>query len=201
MKKTILFEPYSLYPELILKNRIVMAPMTRNMSADDWSPTQAMANYYAKRADAGLIISEGTSIREDARNCSHVPGIFTPAHIVGWQHVTAAVHEKGGLMFLQLWHVGRASHPVFLDGQLPIGPSETSMAGRVWRSEGLFYGKSRAATRDEIKRLVESYVLAAKNAIAAGFDGIEIHGANGYLIDQFLHHHTNFRTDEYGGSP
>lgn len=178
-----------------------MAPMTRNMANDDLSPTNSMMEYYARRADAGLIITEGTSIRPDARSCSHVPGIFTQQHINGWSKVTDAVHKKAGHIFLQLWHVGRVSHPVFLNGELPVGPSETTMTGRVYRAEGLVYGKSRAASLDEIKGLVESYAMAAKNAIAAGFDGIEIHGANGYLVDQFLHYHTNHRTDIYGETP
>lgn len=197
----LLLEPYQLNTKLQLKNKIVMAPMTRNIAHDDLSPTSAMAEYYARRADAGLIITEGTIIRPDARGYSNVPGIFTQAHIDGWRQVTDAVHKNNGHIFLQIWHVGRVSHPHFLNGELPISASETIMKERVKRSDNLTHGKSRAVTLDEIKGLIESYAAAAKNAIKAGFDGIEIHGANGYLIDQFLHYHTNHRTDEYGATP
>jgi N-ethylmaleimide reductase len=199
MNSTIsLFESYKLNEKLTLKNRIVMAPMTRNVANDDLSPTKEMADYYARRADAGLIITEGTIIRTDARGYSNVPGIFTQEQINAWHQVTDKVHEKGGHIFLQIWHVGRVSHPHFLNDALPLSPSETTMTGRVSRSQGLNLGKSRAVTDDEIQGLVVSYAIAAQNAIAAGFDGIEIHGANGYLIDQFLHYHTNHRTDNYG---
>lgn len=196
-----LFQNYQLSDSIRLKNRIIMAPMTRNMANDDLVPTKAMAEYYGRRAGAGLIITEGTIIRPDARGCSNVPGIFTQAQIEGWNRVTNTVHKNDGKIFLQIWHVGRVSHPQFLEGALPIAPSETMMTGRVWRAEGLKYGKSRAATLDEIKGLIESYAIAANNAIKAGFDGVEIHGANGYLIDQFLHYHTNHRADDFGGTP
>lgn len=196
-----LFKPYKLNEKITLKNRIAMAPMTRNMAHDDLSPTKEMADYYARRADAGLIITEGTIIRPDARGYSNVPGIYTQEQINGWHQVTDKVHKKGGHIFLQIWHVGRVTHPHFLNGGLPLSPSETTMIGRVSRSQGLNYGKSRGVTGDEIQGLIASYAIASKNAIAAGFDGIEIHGANGYLIDQFLHYHTNHRTDNYGGAP
>lgn len=201
MKNNALLNAFQLHQNLQLKNRIIMAPMTRNMANDDLSPTNAMAEYYARRADAGLIITEGTIIRPDARGYSNVPGIFTQAHIDGWRKVTDAVHKRDGHIFLQIWHVGRVSHPHFLNGQLPISASETIMSSRVARSQGLNYGKSRAVTLEEINGLIESYAIAAKNAIQAGFDGIEIHGANGYLVDQFLHYHTNHRTDNYGETP
>lgn len=201
MRDQLLLESYRLNEKISLKNRIVMAPMTRNMADDDLVPTQEMADYYARRADAGLIVTEGTIIRLDGKGYSNAPGIFTKAQIDGWKRVTDKVHKNNGCIFLQIWHVGRVSHPHFLNGDLPIAPSETVMTGRVARSNGLVYGKSRAAGLDEIKSLVESYAIAAKNAISAGFDGIEIHGANGYLVDQFLHYCTNHRTDDYGETP
>lgn len=193
-----LFQPYRLNDDIQLKNRIVMAPMTRNMAHDDLSPTQVMADYYARRADAGLIITEGTIIRPDGRGYSHVPGIYTKTQMKGWQAVTEAVHAQDGKIFLQIWHVGRVSHPVFLDGQLPLSPSATTMTGKVARTKDLHYGGSRAASLNDIRSLIASYAAAAKHAMDVGFDGIEIHGANGYLIDQFLHYHTNLRDDEYG---
>lgn len=196
-----LFTPYVLNNELTLKNRILMAPMTRNMADDQLVPTEAMAAYYAKRATAGLIITEGTIIRPDARGYTNVPGIFTPEQIAGWKRVTEAVHQADGKIFSQIWHVGRVTHPHFLDGNLPISASATVMTGALNRVKGLHFGTSRAVTIDEIAGLMDSYAQAAKNAIQAGFDGIEIHGANGYLIDQFLHHNTNHRSDEYGGTP
>ncbi|MDO8953669.1 MAG: alkene reductase [Gammaproteobacteria bacterium] len=196
-----LLEPYALSSTLHLKNRVVMAPMTRDMSHDDLSPTKAMAEYYARRADAGLIITEGTIIRPDAKGYKNVPGIYTPAHIDGWKRVTDSVHEQGGKIFSQIWHLGRVSHPHYLNGELPLSASETTMTGKLHRAEGLSHGKSRAVSVAEIKSLVESYAIAAKSAMQAGFDGVEVHGANGYLIDQFMHYHTNLRDDEYGGSP
>lgn len=197
----ILLEPFQLNNAILLKNHIVMAPMTRNMANDDFSPTNEMIHYYERRADAGLIVTEGTIIGLNSRNLTNVPGIFTPAHIQGWKKITNAVHKKNGHIFLQLWHVGRVSHPFFLNGELPISSSETVMTGPIRRTKGLMHGKSRAATCDEISALISNYATAAKNAMEAGFDGIEIHGANGYLIDQFLHYDTNHRQDEYGGTP
>jgi len=196
-----LFQTYQLNEHLKLKNKIIMAPMTRNMANDNLAPTQVMAEYYGRRADAGLIITEGTIIRPDARGYTNVPGIFTQAQMDGWHKITDKVHSNDGRIFLQIWHVGRVSHPHFLNGELPISSSETEMTGPVRRSQGLNFGKSRATTLAEIKALIESYAIASENAIKAGFDGVEIHGANGYLVDQFLHYHTNLRTDEYGGTP
>lgn len=195
-----LFGEYRLNSLFTLKNRILMAPMTRVKADADHVPTQAMADYYARRADAGLIITEGTVIGPDALGYNNVPGIYSDAQIREWKNVSNAVHQKNGLIFMQIWHVGRVSHPQFLNGKLPVSPSATVMNGRVSRSEGLTYGESRALTAEEIPVVVQEYKNAAINAIAAGFDGIEIHGANGYLIDQFLHHHTNHRDDNYGGS-
>ncbi len=195
-----LLTPYPLTSKLTLKNRILMAPMTRAKADADLVPTQATADYYARRADAGLIVTEGTLISRHARGHDFVPGIYNDAQIAGWRRVTDAVHVNGGLIFSQLWHVGRVSHPHFLDGELPVSASATTMTGKISRSDGLTFGAARALTIEEIADLIEAYSAAARNAIAAGFDGIEIHGANGYLIDQFLHHHTNLREDEYGGS-
>lgn len=196
-----LLKPYSLNKQLSLKNHIVMSPMTRVKASDSFVPTQAMADYYARRADAGLIVTEGTIISAEARGHNNVPGIFNLEQVQAWRKVTDAVHQNGGLIFVQLWHVGRVSHPSFLNGKLPISSSATQMTGRISRSDGLEFGMSRAATVDELHTIVEQYRVAAQLAMQAGFDGVEIHGANGYLIDQFLHLHTNLRTDEYGGSP
>lgn len=199
--ENILFSEYKLNNLIKLKNRIIMAPMTRAKASDDASPTDTMADYYARRADAGLIISEGALIQGDALGHYNIPGIYTPNHINKWKYITEKVHRNGGVIFLQLWHVGRVSHPAFLQGKLPISPSKTFMSGKIYRCNHLKYGESREATLQEIKELIDNNAIAAENAIKAGFDGVEIHGANGYLIDQFLHHHTNKRTDDYGGSP
>lgn len=200
-KRSILLDEYKLNNNFILKNKIIMAPMTRAKASDNLTPTQAMADYYARRADAGLIITEGTVISPDALGHKNVPGIFNAAQISHWKNVVEAVHRNNGLIFMQIWHVGRVSHPIFLNGQLPISASKTVMTGRISRSDGLMHGKSRAATLDEIHDIINHYAQAAKNALKAGFDGIEIHGANGYLIDQFLHYDTNKREDAYGGNP
>ncbi|MBX3709635.1 MAG: alkene reductase [Gammaproteobacteria bacterium] len=196
-----LLTEYKLNKLLTLKNKILMAPMTRAKATNDLLPTDEMAEYYSRRANAGLIITEGTIIRHDALGYNNVPGIFSESQIKHWRKVTDKVHHHNGLIFLQIWHVGRVSHPVFLGGKLPLSPSETTMTGKIYRSDGLTYGKSRAATLNEIEEIINNYAIAAENAIKAGFDGIEIHGANGYLVDQFLHHHTNQREDTYGGSP
>lgn len=195
-----LFEPYRLNDTLTLKNRIVMAPLTRSKADDDLVPTEEIAAYYARRADAGLIITEATIVRADGQGYPNTPGIFNAAQIEGWRRVTDGVHAKGGKMFLQAWHVGRVSHPVYLDGALPIAPSAVPLSGRVPRHDDLQYGTPRALDTEEIPSLVEAFAKGAANALEAGFDGVEIHGANGYLIDQFLHHHTNLRDDAYGGT-
>ncbi len=196
-----LLEPYRLTPNLTLKNRIVMAPMTRAQASAEFAPTEAMQAYYARRADAGLIITEGTIIAANARGHDNVPGNFTAEQIKGWKNITTRVHARDGHIFQQIWHVGRVSHPQFLQGELPIAPSATVMRNRINRTPGLHYGQSRAATAEEIEQLVLQYKAAAENAMAAGFDGVEIHGANGYLIDQFLHYHSNQREDAFGGNP
>lgn len=197
----ILLKPYQLSSSVQMKNRVIMAPMTRSKADDNGVPTVGMKNYYVQRADAGLIITEGTIIRPDGKGYDNVPGIYSQAQIDGWREVTEAVHNRGGKIFSQIWHVGRVSHPYFLDQQLPKGPSATTMKERVRRSNGLFYGQSQALSVDEIQSLINDFVVAAENAMLAGFDGVEIHGANGYLIDQFLHYDTNHREDSYGGSP
>ena len=195
-----LLQPFRLSADLELKNRILMAPLTRSMASDDLVPTEAMAAYYARRAAAGLIISEATIVRADGQGYPNTPGIWSDAQVEGWRRVTAGVHAAGGKIFLQLWHVGRVSHPVFLKGEAPVAPSAVALEGRVPRSADLQYGTPRALETDEIPALVEAYAAGAARAREAGFDGVEIHGANGYLIDQFLHAHTNRRTDAYGGS-
>ncbi|MEW6984254.1 alkene reductase [Colwelliaceae bacterium 6471] len=197
----ILFQPYALNDTITLNNRILMAPLTRCMADDNLVPTQLMADYYARRAEAGLIISEATIIRPDGQGYPNTPGLFTAEQIKGWQVVTDAVHQNGGKIFAQLWHTGRVAHPFFYDGTDVIAPSAIAVEGSVPRMRELTYQTPKPATKAEIATLVNDYAQAAENAIAAGFDGIEIHGANGYLIDQFLHHDSNQRTDEYGGNP
>lgn len=196
-----LFNTFQLTSSLTLKNKIIMAPLTRTM-APNQVPTEKMAKYYARRADAGLIISEGVAIRPDSLAYPDVPGMFKQSHIDGWKNVTDRVHKNNGKIFAQIWHAGRVSHPSYLNGELPISPSETEMTGLVRRNKnGLRHGKSRAVNLSEIKQLQQDYLKAIENALEAGFDGIEFHAANGYLIDQFLHYDTNHRTDQYGGNP
>jgi len=171
------------------------------MADDNLVPTQAMADYYAKRADSGLIISEATIIRPDGQGYPNTPGIYSEAQIKGWRKVTSAVHAKGGKIFAQLWHTGRVAHPHFFDGDYVLAPSAEKVEGSVPRMRDLTYIVPKAASIDEISDLVNDFAQAAVNAIYAGFDGVEIHGANGYLIDQFLHHDSNKRGDEFGGTP
>ncbi|MDW6018996.1 alkene reductase [Vibrio plantisponsor] len=193
-----LFESYKLNDKITLKNRIAMAPLTRCMADANLVPTDAMVEYYAKRADAGLIISEATIIRPDGQGYPNTPGLYTEAQIAGWKKVTDAVHANGGKIFAQLWHTGRVAHPHFWGGEYVLAPSAVAFDGTVPRMRELVYTVPKEATSEEIAQLVEDYAQAAQNAIEAGFDGVEIHGANGYLIDQFLHYDTNRRTDEYG---
>ncbi|PKI16772.1 alkene reductase [Colwellia sp. 12G3] len=199
-----LFTPYALNSTINLNNRILMAPLTRCMADDDLVPTQAMVEYYARRAEAGLIISEAVIIRPDGQGYPNTPGLFSQAQIEGWQKVTTAVHENGGKIFAQLWHTGRVAHPYFYgngDDNAPVmAPSAIGVEGSVPRMRELTYKTPKAVTIDDINTLITDYGQAAANAIKAGFDGVEIHGANGYLIDQFLHHDSNRRNDEYGGS-
>ncbi len=195
-----LFSPLNI-GNYTLKNRVIMAPMTRCRSVEDHVPNDMMAAYYAQRASAGLIITEATQISTLGIGYPCTPGIHNAEQVKGWKKVTKAVHEKGGTIFLQLWHVGRISHPAYLNGELPVAPSAIQPAGETFTFEGMKkFVTPRALATDEIKKIVQEYVAGAINAIDAGFDGVEVHGANGYLIDQFLRDGTNTREDAYGGS-
>ena len=197
-----LFHSVDLGANLTLKNRIIMAPLTRSMADDNLVPTEAMAAYYVRRADAGLIISEATLVSQDGQGYPNTPGLYTQAQIDGWKKVTQRVHQNGGKIFAQIWHTGRVSHSIYHNGVLPMAPSAVPIVGHghVPRTENLEYETPRVITKDEIKRVQNQFAIAAKNAIEAGFDGVEIHGANSYLIDEFLHWDTNRREDEYGGT-
>ena len=189
------------FGELKLKNRVVMAPLTRSRATADRVPTAIMAEYYAQRASAGLIISEATVISEEANGYEKTPGLFTDEQVEGWKLVTNAVHGKGGLIVAQLWHVGRVSHPDLLKGETPVSASNVKQAGYVsLLRPKREYVVPRALEISEIHAITEQYKQAAIKAKAAGFDGVELHAANGYLIDQFLQSKTNLREDEYGGS-
>ena len=194
-----LFDPLRIGP-LELPNRIVMAPLTRARSCCDAVPRPLMAPYYAQRASAGLIISEATGISREGLGWPDAPGLWSEAQVEGWKPVTEAVHQAGGRMVAQLWHMGRLVHPSLGGGQ-PVSSSATTAPDHAHTYQGKKpYTQARPATRDDIKRIVSDYAHAAANAIAAGFDGVQLHGANGYLIDQFLRDGANFRDDEYGGS-
>lgn len=184
-----------------LANRIVMAPMTRSRSYNrDRVPTTLHAEYYAQRASAGLIITEGMQISPQGVGYLYTPGIHSAAQIHGWRRVTDAVHTRGGCVFGQLWHVGAVSHPDFHGGALPVAPSAVNPRTKSFTPQGLKDTVTpRALETAEVRAVVRDFVQAAKNAIQAGFDGVEIHGANGYLIEQFLRDSSNHRTDEYGG--
>lgn len=197
--KTI-FEPLQL-GALTLSNRIIMAPLTRGRADEGGIPNSLMAAYYGQRADAGLIVSEATAISPQGYGWVGAPGIWNDAQAEGWKQVPQAVHAKGGKMFLQLWHMGRVSHPDFQNGELPVAPSAIAAIGQSTTPLGKKdYVVPRAMTLEEIRALPQSYVAAARRAIDAGFDGVEIHAANGYLLDQFIRDSANQRTDEYGGS-
>lgn len=201
---TSLFEPFQLGP-LQLPNRIVMAPLTRNR-APDAVPTPLMAEYYVQRAAAGLIISEATAIAHQGQGYADVPGLYGAAQLEGWKRVTRAVHERGGRIFCQLWHVGRVSHvDLQPQGGKPVAPSAVTAKTKTYliqEGRGSFAPTSepRALQAQEIPGIVADFRRAARNAIDAGFDGVEVHGANGYLIDQFLKTGANRRDDDYGGS-
>jgi N-ethylmaleimide reductase len=194
-----LFDPLEL-GSLELPNRIVMAPLTRARSNHEAVPNVLMAEYYAQRASAGLIISEATGISREGLGWPNAPGLWNHAQVEGWKLVTSAVHAAGGRIVAQLWHMGRLVHPDLGLAQ-PISSSATTAPDFARTYDGKKpYVEARAATKSDIRRIIGDYVCAARKAIAAGFDGVQIHGANGYLVDQFLRDNSNFRSDEYGGS-
>lgn len=201
MTPTTLFDPFTL-GEISLSNRIVMAPLTRNRAAAGLVPGPNTAEYYAQRATAGLIISEASQISQQGQGYQDTPGIYTADQVAGWRVVTDAVHAAGGKIFLQLWHVGRISHvDLQKDGAAPVAPSAIPAQGKTFVNNGFVdVSAPRALELDEIPGIIADYRKAAANAIAAGFDGVEIHGANGYLLDQFAKDGANHRTDAYGGS-
>ena len=197
-----LFTPIQL-GNLTLPNRIIMAPLTRMRAGEGNVPTKLNATYYAQRASAGLIISEATQVSLQGRGYAHSPGIHTPEQIAGWKLVVDAVHQSGGRIFLQLWHAGRTSHPELQpNGDLPVAPSAIAAEGHAYTfNEGRpDMVTPRALKTEEIPEIVQQFRIAAQNAMAAGFDGVEIHGANGYLIDEFIESGSNKRSDRYGGS-
>ena len=196
-----LFDPITL-GAIEAPNRILMSPLTRGRSSDGHVPvTQLKANYYSQRAGAGLIIAEATGISQEGLGWPAAPGIWSDAQVEAWKPVTKAVHDAGGRIILQLWHMGRLVHSDFLGGAQPVSSSATTAPGFAHTAEGKKdYVEARALDITEIPRIIADYVHAAKNAIAAGFDGVQIHAANGYLIDQFLRDNSNFRTDAYGGA-
>lgn len=187
---------------LELPNRVVMAPLTRCRADNpDFAPTESMARYYAQRASAGLIVSEGTIVSAQARGYPFTPGIWSEAQVVGWRRVTDAVHEAGGRIVCQLWHCGRLSLPEFHDGELPVAPSAVNPEWKMFTSQGMKATVApHALSREEIAAVVADFGRAARNAVLAGFDGVEIHSSNGYLFHQFFSPHANRREDEYGGS-
>ncbi|MEU3610360.1 alkene reductase [Streptomyces sp. NPDC035033] len=185
-----------------LANRIAMAPMTRSRAdGRDGTPPALVAEYYAQRASAGLVISEGVQPVPEGQGYPDTPGLHSRAQIAAWRKVTDAVHERGGRIFAQLMHAGRIGHPDLLDGDLhPVGPSPVAAAGQVYTHEGpKDFVTPRELTGDEVRETIAGFASAARNAIEAGFDGVEVHGANGYLVQQFLASGSNHRTDEWGG--
>ncbi|GGM05009.1 alkene reductase [Pseudomonas asuensis] len=195
-----LFDPIKI-GALELPNRFVMAPLTRCRADDNRIPTDLMVEYYAQRASAGLILSEATSVHPMGVGYPNTPGIWSDEQVEGWKKITSAVHKAGGLIMLQLWHVGRISAPLYLNDEKPVAPSAIAAKGHVSlvrpKQE---YVAPRALETEEIAGVIEAYRKGAENAKKAGFDGVEVHGANGYLLDQFLQSSTNQRTDQYGGS-
>jgi len=196
-----LFDPITI-GDLTLKNRVIMAPLTRARAIGGGRvPNALMAQYYGQRASAGLILSEATAVTPQGVGYADTPGLWSDEQVEGWKQVTAAVHAKGGVIFAQLWHVGRISDPSFLNGDAPVAPSAIAAEGHVslLRPQRP-YPVPRALDTEELAGVVAAYKKGAENAKKAGFDGVEIHGANGYLLDQFLQSKTNQRTDNYGGS-
>ncbi|MHB1286543.1 MAG: alkene reductase [Leptospirales bacterium] len=196
-----LFTPLKI-GRISLKNRIIMAPMTRNRAEKGNVPAQISAAYYGQRSSAGLIVTEATQVCPMGQGYISTPGIHSNDQVEGWRRITETVHQKGGVIFLQLWHVGRISHPDFHGGKLPVAPSAIAPRGvSTYTPEGLKpIPTPRALELSEIPGIVEEYRNGAQNALNAGFDGVEVHGANGYLLDQFLEDSTNQRSDQYGGS-
>jgi N-ethylmaleimide reductase len=195
-----LFSPITI-GELELSNRIIMAPLTRNRAAEGNVPQAMNVEYYRQRASAGLIISEGSQISPQGLGYPGTPGIYSDAQVAGWQKVTDAVHQAGGKIFLQLWHVGRSSHSSMQpNSALPVAPSAIKPKGQIYTYTGMQdFETPRALTTEEIPGIIADFVNGAKNAKSAGFDGVEIHSANGYLLDQFIRDSTNQRQDQYGG--
>ncbi|WP_174293041.1 alkene reductase [Sphingomonas bacterium] len=193
-----LFEPIA-YGGIQASNRVVMAPLTRGRATSGHVPTELMIDYYRQRAGAGLIVTEGTGISREGLGWPHAPGLWTDAMVEAWKPVTAAVHDAGGRIVAQIWHMGRLARPD-VTGLAPLSSSATR-APYHKPDEPNPYAEARAATLDDIQRAVDDYGTAATAAITAGFDGVQLHGANGYLIDQFLRDNTNLRDDDYGGSP
>ncbi|MEI9927860.1 MAG: alkene reductase [Sphingomonas sp.] len=202
-----LFDPIQL-GAVAAPNRILMAPLTRGRSTREHVPTPIMGEYYAQRAAAGLIITEATGISREGLGWAYAPGLWTEAQIEGWKPVVERVHLAGGRIFAQLWHMGRLVHPDFLGGAQPVSASATTAPGsvRTYFSDAepdgkRAYAEARPATLDDIARILDDYSAATRGAIRAGFDGVQLHAANGYLIDQFLRDNSNFRDDDYGGNP
>ena len=195
-----LFTPLRL-GALTLPSRVVLAPMTRVRADADGRVRPMTADYYAQRATGGLLITEATQVLPNGKGGPGTPGIHSPEQVAAWRRVTGAVHARGGRIFAQLWHTGRAAHPSFLgEGDEVVGASPIAIEGEVWTPAGRVpYATPRPLSTDEIAQYVEAYARAARNAVAAGFDGVEVHGANGYLLDQFLRSGSNHRTDAYGG--
>lgn len=194
-----LFDPVTL-GDIVASNRILMAPLTRGRAGRDGVPTPIMAEYYRQRASAGLIISEGTGVSRQGLGWPYAPGLWNQEQVEGWKPVTEAVHAAGGCIVAQLWHMGRQVHSS-VTGQQPVSSSALATEGLAHTYDGKQpFERARALQLDEIPAVIDDYALAARNALAAGFDGVEIHGANGYLIDQFLRDSANLREDRYGGS-
>jgi N-ethylmaleimide reductase len=195
-----LFSSYRL-GELELKNRMVLSPMTRSRAIGENVPNPIAATYYVQRASAGLIITEATQVSPQGVGYIRTPGLHSPAQVAGWRKITDAVHRASGTIFAQLWHVGRVSHPDFHNGALPVAPSALEVAGEAFTTNGrVKIVTPRALELHELPGIVAQFQTAAENAKAAGFDGVELHGANGYLLDQFLRDGSNRRADAYGGS-
>lgn len=187
---------------ITLNNRFVMAPLTRNRAGEGMVPTEMMVEYYRQRASAGLIITEATLVSDDGVGYPNIPGIFSPEQVEGWKKVTDAVHQAGGKIVMQIWHCGRVGHSSMQpDHRVPMAPSAIKPAGEVMTYEGMKpYETPREMTPDEIEQMKANFRQAAHNALSAGFDGVEVHGANGYLLDQFLRDGSNHRNDKFGGS-